>query len=121
MIFFKLRNENRKSLNRVVLLVISNAVVGLILKSFLIVRPIFTIYYQLRYIFGEYKFQDLLYVRTCQDDYACSTIDTMGRDFMLVNLTIQFFFFYKFDSRFNECLRNLIKILKKKISKNLQK
>ena len=65
--------------------------------------------------------QDLVYVRTCANDHVCSTIDTIGRNFILVNLAIPFFFFYKFDMRFRECWNNLIEIYKKKIKLRKQK
>lgn len=66
--------------------------------------------------------ETLRFFRTCQNDYVCSTIDTIGRNLILINLTIPFLFFYKFDSRFNECLKNLIQNLKKKIKqKRLEK
>ena len=101
-------------MNRIVKLVILNAAVGFILKSFLVVRPIFTIYYQLNFIIKN-PTGFLYYVRTCESDFVCSTIDTIGRNFMLVNLTIPIIFFYKFDMRFNECFKNLIKNIKKRI------
>lgn len=115
------RAENRKSINRIVLLVILNAAVGIFLKSFLIVRPIFTIYYQIWFIQNGKVISRSDYVSTCQSSYFCSTIDTIGRNFMLINLTIPFFFFYKFDIRFKECLQNLVKIFKKKLKQRRQK
>lgn len=98
---------------------IINAAVGFILKSFLVVPPIFTIYFQLRFVFVESD-QDLFFVRKCRSDYFCSTIETIGRNFMLVNLTIPFFFYYKFDKKFNECLKNLIENLKKKMKQSVK-
>ena len=97
---------------------ILNATIGIILKCFLVVRPIFTLYNQLRKI--KLKSDNIRWVSTCRSDFFCSTIDTMARNLMLVNLIIPFFFFYKFDMRFKECLNNLIENLKKKIKQKRQ-
>lgn len=116
------RNDENKSVNRIVLLIILNALVGVILKSFLVVKPIFTIYFQLRFVLVGNKIIDLRkYLYKCTISHVCSTIDTIGRSFFLVNLTIPFFFFYKFDRRFNECLKNLFDDLKKRMKKKLNK
>lgn len=106
-------------MNRIVLLVILNASVGFILKSFLVFRPIFTSYYQTKCLIYNTIIQ-LSYIRTCQSDFVCSTIDTIGRNFFLVNLTITFFFFYKFDSRFNECFKVLVENLKKRLKQKIK-
>lgn len=114
------RNDENKSVNRIVLLIILNALVGVILKSFLVVKPIFTIYHQLRFLLvSEQSMREFL--NTCTSHFVCSTIDTVGRIFFLVNLIINFFFFYKFDRRFKECLKNLNDDLKKKLKKRTQK
>ena len=59
-------------------------------------------------------------VRTCSNDYACNTLDTIGRNLILVNMTIPFFFFFKFDITFKECFDKLIADIKKKL-KNTKK
>lgn len=113
-------------MNRIVLLVILNAVIGIFLKIFPNVRPLYTIYFQLWLLlkYGntlEYRLNGFYFDGTCQHNYICGTIDTLGRNFMLVNLTIPLFFFYKFDLRFNECLKCLIENLKKKLKKKKPK
>ena len=105
-------------------MIIINATVGLILKSFMAVRPIFTIIHQIKYKFNNFELLSLrIYyssrVLICQFDHVCTTLDTIGRNLILVNLAIPFFFYYKFDSRFNECFANLIKIIMKKIAKKM--
>ena len=97
---------------------IINAAVGFFLKCFLVVRPLFTTYYHLRHLIFDNHSRYLDVVPTCQNDYFCSTIDTIGRNFLLVNLTIPIIFFYKFDMRFKDCLNKLVEILKKKIKQN---
>lgn len=120
--FWKLRENENKSINRVVLLIVLNATLGIILKSLMAVRPVFTIINQIDYIFMNYgKYEKSFYisrVRTCQSDYVCTTIDTIGKNLILLNLTIPFFFFYKFDTIFKECFKTLTRNMKKKISKN---
>ena len=103
-------------MNRVVKLIILNATVGLILKSFLTFSPIFTIYHQLAFLKNDSsKYQYLLNnVSTCNSDHVCNALDAIGRSLLLVNLTIPFVFFYKFDLKFNECFKNLLANIKKK-------
>ena len=103
-------------------MVILNATVGVILKCFMVAAPIFTIFHQidlfLRFkIFDEDFISTARSIRTCTSDFFCSTIETIGRSFFLLNLTIPFFFFYKFDSRFKECFLNFINVLKMKLKK----
>ena len=101
-------------------LIIVNATVGIILKSLMAASPIFTIYHQIAVlktnVLVKFPFMRFI-VLTCQSDYVCNTIDAIGRNLILVNLTIPFFFFYKFDLRFKECYQKLIADLKKKIKR----
>lgn len=107
-------------MNRIVLLIILNALLGFFLKIFQVVKPIFTLYDQLRFIFVSNHSERSL-VNTCTSDYVCNTIDTIGRNFFLVNLTIPLFFFYRFDRRFKECLENLIDNIQKRMKKKMEK
>ena len=107
-------------MNQIVLLVILNAAIGFILKIFLVVRPIYTIYHQIKILTNSNLLEnpdDLIGVRTCVKNPICSTIDTIGRNFFLVNMTIPFFFFHKFDRRFKECFEILIENMKKRLMK----
>ena len=104
-------------MNRVVKLIILNATVGLILKSFMTVSPIFTIYHQLAALKSNKIIENpflLNYVSTCNSNHVCNALDAIGRSLLLVNLTIPFVFFYKFDLKFNECFKNLVGNMKKK-------
>ena len=102
-------------------MVILNATVGVILKCFMVATPIFTIFHQIDFFLHNsidgitFKLEKA--IRTCTSDSFCSTIETIGRNFFLLNLTIPFFFFYKFDIRFKECFLNFINVLKMKLKK----
>ena len=118
----KLRKNENRSINRVVQLIVLNATLGIILKSLMTIRPIYTIKNQIEFIFMNLKnfpMPDIHFksrVRICQSDYVCTTIDSIGRNLFIVNLAIPFFFFYKFDYRFKECFQNLTTNIKKKLS-----
>ena len=104
-------------MHRVVKLIILNATVGIILKSFMAVSPIFTIYHQLAALKSNLINKEatrLAIVMTCPTNHVCNALDAIGRSLLLVNLTIPFFFFYKFDLKFNECFKNLVANMKKK-------
>lgn len=112
-------------LNRIVLLIIINAAVALIFKSFSSVSSIFTLVNQVKLLIQLLKRTQnglsVLYkqgARTCRLNIVCSLIETLGNLFFLINLSIFFLFFYKFDLRFNECSRNILEKLKKYFSKN---
>lgn len=104
-------------MNRVVKLIILNAIVGISLKSLMAVRPFFAMYHQLRILSINFLTKNPGYLQlipTCAKDLVCMTIDTIGRNLLLVNLSIPLFFFHKFDLRFKECFKNLIDNIKKK-------
>ena len=108
-------------MSRVVLLIVVNATMGLILKSFMAVPPIFTIFYQVRIKSKNLRIILDKSFGLCQNDYFCSTIDRIGRNLILVNMAIPFLFFYKFDLNFKECFQNLVENMKKKLKKNREK
>lgn len=111
-IYFKRQNQ-KSSLRRLIVLIILNALAGLILKSFSVISPIFTLAYQVNFLRfhlnnGFNPKISRFSIRTCNTNYVCNTLDTCGRLFFLLNLTLPFVFFFNFDSKFNECLRKLL-------------
>lgn len=105
---------------RIVLMVILNASIGLFLKSFLLVHPIFSFYQQIialssRFLANNPKY--MFHVHTCEFDPVCSTFVTIGRSCFLVDLSISFFFFLKFDRRFKERFECLITNIKNEIKR----
>ena len=108
-------------MNRIVSLVILNATVGLILKIFQGYSPIFSMYYELK---NQISFVNDFYaksIRTCHTDFYCNTIDTFGKFLFLVNLTIPFFFYYKYDKRFHDCFYNLVESFRNYLKKQKKK
>ena len=103
---------------RIVLMVILNASNGLFLKSFLLVRPIYSVYHQIIALTSQVLKTNpsyLFHVNTCMEDEICNLFVKAGRSFFLVDLSISFFFYFKFDSRFKERFELLITNIKNKI------
>lgn len=113
-VYFILKRQNQNSsLRRLIVLIILNALVGLILKCFSVISPIFTLAYQVNFLRfhldnGYNPKISRFSIRTCNTNYVCNMLDTCGRLFFLLNLTMPFIFFFNFDIKFNECLRKLL-------------
>ena len=111
-------------MNRIIQLVIFNAAVSLLLKSLNIAAPIFTIYNQIFILSSIYLSNnpvDKKFARTCIKDPVCSTIQTLGKIFFLIHLTIPFLFFHKFDLKFKACFHTLVESIKKLYKKKQER
>ena len=102
------------------LLVVLNAGIGFVFKCFSAISPIFDLNNQVKASIDSKSFKlaqeqksFFKLVLSCHSDFICSSIETFGNLLFLVNLSIPFFFFYKFDRRFCEGLKNVRNILKK--------
>lgn len=101
-----------KTVNKIVSLVILNATTGVVLKGVSAFSPVFSMYYEFKYFhFRETNFYNKM-IRTCYTDIYCNTMDTFGKFLFLLNLTIPFCFFYKFDNKFHQGFYNLVGKLK---------
>lgn len=104
-------------------MVILNALVGLIFKSLSTVGPIYSLKREINYLMTHFKTENsrtlaLMDVMLCSSNDVCNTIEKLSQLAILVNLTIPFFFFYKFDQNFKLSVKKTLNNLKTKKQKS---
>ena len=120
-VFYILKREN--PVKRTVLMVILNALIGLILKLASVYPSIFDLYYFISGLDLPDIVVDNLFnfIIICSKDNACFLIEKFGNLFYLISLSIYLIFFYHFDKNFRISFLRLFKGEKKNTKKNAVK
>ena len=113
MIHFILRKSGQDLVNRVIVMVIFNASIGILLKALLVYSPINDLinsiklhkispieFYQMDTVFST--------VPLCSYETICHAIEKLAEVFYLISLSILLFFYKTFDKKFDAMLKKML-------------